>query len=319
MSLSLILSSDFYFSSRKNIKLDISVVPQVDVVHHQDLNKRILIALIMASTILGGLMLFLSCFWIYRWRKFRNFNGKNQKKMEAAKGISSSPLMVRFNSLRMGNKKASVAIFEYQLWFIHQNIVKLLGHCINSKTRLLVYEMMQNESLETQSSRVWHLRLRIVVDHCNPSIIHRNLTLSNILLDSKSSAKGISTHKHVRLAKNYVKSSLMMDIGFEGNSSYLIVGSWTFTHLITYGVVPIEQMLLWLVIFCFNRMYIICNIIDKKRLIAYCKIYCNTIHVFVRHFLCYLSYTIRGEMLNLEKCLLYIFCKTVYVLSYDIP
>ena len=28
---------------------------------------------------------------------------------------SSSPLMVRFNSFRMGNKKALVAIFDYQL------------------------------------------------------------------------------------------------------------------------------------------------------------------------------------------------------------
>ncbi|KAL5583515.1 hypothetical protein UlMin_015957 [Ulmus minor] len=51
---------------------------------------------------------------------------------------------------------------------------------------------------------------------------------------------------------------------------------------------------------------------------AYCKIYCNTIHIFVRHFLCYLSYTIRGEILSLEKGLLYIFYKTVYVLLYDI-
>ncbi|KAL5546947.1 hypothetical protein UlMin_006634 [Ulmus minor] len=269
-----------------------TAVPQVDVVHHQDLNKRILIALIMASTILGGLMLFLSCFWIYRWRKFRNFNGKNQKKMEAAKGISSSPLMVRFNSLRMGNKKASVAIFEYQLWFIHQNIVKLLGHCINGKTRLLVYKMMQNESLETWSSRVWHLRLRIVVDHCNPSIIHRNLTLSNILLDSKSNSKGISTHKHVKMAaysraimKNpsLFNGAVVMDVGFEGNSSYLIVGSWTFTHLITYGVVPIEKMLLW---------------VDYEKSVTK-----STEH------------TIRGEMLKHEKCLLYILCKTLFVVG----
>ncbi|KAL5576095.1 hypothetical protein UlMin_017794 [Ulmus minor] len=241
-----------------------AAVPQVQVAHHRDLNKRILIALIIASTILGGLMLFLSCFWIYRRRKFRNFNGKSQKKMEeAAKRISSSPLMVRFNSFRMGNKKALVAIFDYQLleaatnkfgesnvlsecgsqrvykarldenllaavkklevsgpdaerkfnnevsWLSkiqHQNIVKLLGYCINGKTRLLVYEMMQNESLETQllgpsqgSALTWHLRLRIAIDvargleylheHCNPPVVHRNLTLSNILLDSKFSAK----------------------------------------------------------------------------------------------------------------------------------
>ena len=32
----------------------------------------------------------------------------------------------------------------------HQNIVSLLGYCIHGETRLLVYEMMQNGSLESQ-------------------------------------------------------------------------------------------------------------------------------------------------------------------------
>ena len=32
----------------------------------------------------------------------------------------------------------------------HQNIVSLLGYCIHGKTRLLVYEIMQNGSLESQ-------------------------------------------------------------------------------------------------------------------------------------------------------------------------
>lgn len=35
-----------------------------------------------------------------------------------------------------------------KIW--HQNIIKLLGYCIRGKTRLFVYEMMQNGSLETQ-------------------------------------------------------------------------------------------------------------------------------------------------------------------------
>lgn len=52
--------------------------PEVRVVHHQDLNKRILIALIVASTVLGGLLLFLSCFWIYRHKKLKDSNGKSQ-------------------------------------------------------------------------------------------------------------------------------------------------------------------------------------------------------------------------------------------------
>ena len=32
----------------------------------------------------------------------------------------------------------------------HQNVIKLLGHCIHGETRFLVYEMMQNGSLESQ-------------------------------------------------------------------------------------------------------------------------------------------------------------------------
>lgn len=34
---------------------------------------------------------------------------------EAAKGLSLSPIMVKLNSLRMGSKKGSVAVFDYQL------------------------------------------------------------------------------------------------------------------------------------------------------------------------------------------------------------
>ncbi|KAM6602338.1 hypothetical protein CsatA_021947 [Cannabis sativa] len=241
--------------------------PEVRVVHHHDLNKRILIALIVSSTFLGGLLLFLSCFWIYRHRKLRHSNGKSQKeKEEASKGLSLSSAMVGFSSSRMGSsRKGSVAIFDYQtleaatnkfgrsnvlceggsgivykalldekvlvavkkvditttgsdaerkfnnevkwlskIW--HQNIIKLLGYCIHNKTRFLVYEMMQNGSLETQlhgptqgSALTWHLRLKIAVDvargleylheNCNPPVVHRDLQLCNILLDSNFSAK----------------------------------------------------------------------------------------------------------------------------------
>ncbi|XP_030492288.2 probable receptor-like protein kinase At1g80640 isoform X3 [Cannabis sativa] len=240
--------------------------PEVRVVHHHDLNKRILIALIVSSTFLGGLLLFLSCFWIYRHRKLRDSNGKSQKEKEASKGLSLSSAMVGFSSSRMGSsRKGSVAIFDYQtleaatnkfgrsnvlseggsgivykalldekvlvavkkvdvtttgsdaerkfnnevkwlskIW--HQNIIKLLGYCIHNKTRFLVYEMMQNGSLETQlhgptqgSALTWHLRLKIAVDvargleylheNCNPPVVHRDLQLCNILLDYNFSAK----------------------------------------------------------------------------------------------------------------------------------
>lgn len=88
----------------------------------------------------------------------------------------------------------------------HPNIVSLLGYCIHGETRFIVYEMMSNGSLGTQlngpshgSTLTWHVRMKIALDaargleylheHCNPPVIHRNLKLSNIFLDSDFNAK----------------------------------------------------------------------------------------------------------------------------------
>ncbi|KAG6415890.1 hypothetical protein SASPL_123309 [Salvia splendens] len=53
----------------------------------------------------------------------------------------------------------------------HPNIITLLGYCIHGETRLLVYQLMHNGSLETQlhgpskgSALTWHLRLKIALD-----------------------------------------------------------------------------------------------------------------------------------------------------------
>ncbi|XP_041016952.1 probable receptor-like protein kinase At1g80640 isoform X2 [Juglans microcarpa x Juglans regia] len=238
-------------------------VPKVRVMHHQDLNKRILIALIVASILLGGILLFSICFWIYRWKNSKNSNEKGQKSLEAGKGMSQSPMMVRFNSLMMVDKKSAVAIFDYQSLeaatnnfhesnvlgegssgriykarfdekslaavrridgfrlgverefenevnclskIRHQNIIELLGYCINGESRFLVYEMVEKASLETQlhgstrgSGLTWHLRMKIAVDvargleylheHSNPPVVHRDIKSSNILLDSNYNAK----------------------------------------------------------------------------------------------------------------------------------
>ncbi|RLM61395.1 putative receptor-like protein kinase [Panicum miliaceum] len=100
--------------------------------------------------------------------------------------------------------------FENELDFLgkiwHPNVISVLGYCIHEDTRLLVYELMQNGSLETQlhgpsrgSALSWHIRLKIALDtarglehlheHCSPMIIHRDIKSSNILLDSDFNAK----------------------------------------------------------------------------------------------------------------------------------
>ncbi|KEH28847.1 receptor-like kinase [Medicago truncatula] len=88
----------------------------------------------------------------------------------------------------------------------HPNVISLLGCSSNEDSRFIVYELMQNGSLETQlhgpshgSALTWHMRMKIALDtarglkylheHCYPAVIHRDLKSSNILLDANFNAK----------------------------------------------------------------------------------------------------------------------------------
>ncbi|XP_050235296.1 probable receptor-like protein kinase At1g80640 [Mercurialis annua] len=240
----------------------ITMAPVVKVVHHQDLNKKILIALVVASSLLVFILLFLSYLWIQRMKNTKKSTVKNKQNFDVVNGNSVSPIMGKLNSLKMVVKKGSVAVMEYQVleaatnsfrennllgeggrgrvykarfsdkllaavkkleggqdvqrefenelkWLTkiqHQNIISVLGYCVHDEAKFLVYEMMQNGSLESQlhgpthgAKLTWHLRMKIAVDvargleylheHCNPSIVHRDLKSSNILLDSNFNAK----------------------------------------------------------------------------------------------------------------------------------
>ncbi|KAK1413107.1 hypothetical protein QVD17_34873 [Tagetes erecta] len=91
---------------------------EIRVVHHEDLNKKILVALIVASTLLVAILIFLSCLWIYRLKNSKASNiEKAQQSQDAPKGLSLGPILDKFNPLRMTGKKGSVTVIEYD-WLV---------------------------------------------------------------------------------------------------------------------------------------------------------------------------------------------------------
>ncbi|KAE9587995.1 hypothetical protein Lal_00003304 [Lupinus albus] len=252
--------SPILHSSNANAQAESPGTQDVRVVHRHNLNKRILVALIVCCVLLGGIFIFLSYVWFCRHKILRCSSSKSQGTIEAAKGESLNPIDAKLYYSRMTDKKSPVAIFDFRLleaatnsfcksnimgesgsrivyrahfdqhfkaavkkadsdadrefenevsWLSkiwHQNIIKLLGYCIHGESRFLVYELMENGSLEIQlhgpnrgSALTWFLRLRIAVDvaraleylheHSNPPVVHRDLKSSNVLLDSNFNAK----------------------------------------------------------------------------------------------------------------------------------
>ncbi|XP_068658341.1 probable serine/threonine-protein kinase PBL3 [Aristolochia californica] len=142
----------------------------------------------------------------------------------------------------------------------HENLVKLIGYCIESKNRLLVYEYMPRGSLENHLFRrsvqplSWVTRINIAIGvargltflhNLEQNIIYRDLKASNVLLDSDFNAKlsdfglarygptGDNTHVSTRI------------VGTQGYAApeYVATGHLTVkSDVYSFGVVLLELM-----------------------------------------------------------------------------
>ncbi|KDP33542.1 hypothetical protein JCGZ_07113 [Jatropha curcas] len=143
----------------------------------------------------------------------------------------------------------------------HPNIISLMGYSVHEEMGFIVYELMQNGSLEDLlhgpsrgSSLSWHMRLKVALDiargleylheFCKPAVIHRDLKSSNILLDSKFNAKlsdfGLAVADS---SQNKNKLKLSGTVGYVA-PEYMLDGELTEkSDVYAFGVVLLELLL----------------------------------------------------------------------------
>lgn len=284
--------------------------------HETQSNKKLLIGLVSASSLIGITLLPLTCLWIYRRKKLHKSTNFNSRRLDSLKGLPLTSFIGR-TTLKPNTEKNSVTVMDYKTLetatnnfqesdiigeggfgcvykaqindnlsvavkrldnksqnsikefqtevnilskIQHPNIISLLGYCDHDESKLLVYELMQNGSLETQlhgpscgSNLTWYCRMKIALDiargleylheHSKPSVIHRDLKSSNILLDSNFNAKLSDFGLAVMEGANSKNVKLSGTLGYVA-PEYLLDGKLTDkSDVYAFGVVLFELLL----------------------------------------------------------------------------
>ncbi|KAL8475861.1 hypothetical protein ACS0TY_028497 [Phlomoides rotata] len=140
----------------------------------------------------------------------------------------------------------------------HPNIVKLLGYCMEGETIWLLYEFMENRSLDyiidvgQQQHLQWAVRFQIIIGIARGlaylhhdsglSVIHGDLKLANILLDINMNPK-ISGLYFSRRAVEYqseLEISLVQEIGYMFPEYLLQMKSTVKTDVCSLGIILLE-------------------------------------------------------------------------------
>ncbi|CAA3011168.1 receptor kinase At5g39000 [Olea europaea subsp. europaea] len=141
----------------------------------------------------------------------------------------------------------------------HPNLIKLLGYCIHGEELILVYEFMENKSLdaylfgETSHKLGWTIRFKIAIDiargilHLHQDsglrIIHRDIKVSNILLDKEMNPKISGFCLASTLEEHQAEMETLRVVGTYGYISpeYAIEGVFSVkSDVFSFGVVVLE-------------------------------------------------------------------------------
>ncbi|KAK6164332.1 hypothetical protein DH2020_001196 [Rehmannia glutinosa] len=144
----------------------------------------------------------------------------------------------------------------------HRNLVKLIGICIEQRTRCLVYELVPNGSVEShlhgddrsKGPLDWDARLKIALgaarglaylhEDSNPRVIHRDFKASNVLLEDDFTPKvsDFGLAREATEGSHHISTRVMGTFGYVAPeyamTGHLLVKS----DVYSYGVVLLELL-----------------------------------------------------------------------------
>ncbi|OMO98895.1 hypothetical protein CCACVL1_04005 [Corchorus capsularis] len=175
---------------------------------------------------------------------------------------TSSYATIYYTRRQEDKDNAFVNELEYLSRLHHKNLVRLLGFCEDFNERVLVYEYMDNGTLHDHLHKLqnppfmsWSVRLKIALDaargieylheYAVPTIIHRDIKSSNILLDSNWNAK-VSDFGLSLLGPGEDESHISLraagTVGYMDPEYYRLQQLTTKSDVYSFGVVLLELL-----------------------------------------------------------------------------